>query len=509
MFVQLVTTQFNGRPELAICDGSTLKNRTAKLTLVSHPAVSNKRSSTMLKFVGYAIVAYQFVLIWACFPILGSSQCMAQKLESHPYLSAPQMRLKAQLQARSVPLVRQELVKNLQFVSGVTKIPIWLDAHVPKDMLVEGDQNTGSEATSIATHETYESVLQRWAEKSEGSLVLLDGIAAIVPASKNEIIHFFIWNSSSDKVFLDWDRAVRDFGWEEGASIRSVGIELSKLARISDNWTDDLEHDLWGAFRFQRVPLKSLSACVLTSMGRLAINHRGRIAVVDYEMDRTWWPQSAMPRDSVGRGTVERELHGENSHGANSHGGESETFANESLAPRDPWLVSWDYSAEDIAEIGTDHCRDWRKRYPNSVISRKPSGAWSILALPSEHRALVEPLAQTRWQRFQSESSSPSVAGSRSPSRSSNGAQSNGRVNSGKESRFSGVMRGTLGQALATMKQSLRLEFSPDTLSDEVSNREISVEYSDVTLLELIDRIAEEAEVEIRQTGPKSFSLEY
>lgn len=390
--------------------------------------------------------------------LLAITDCgVAQQLSGHPYLSSAQIQVVETLQSPAIEIPRGELSRNIELVSTVFRVPIWIDREVPKDISVGNAVNRSAdpaesvsfgEESSVTRPKTLEHLLRNWAQGAGAELVVGEGIVAIVPIRKVGLMESAIWTYHTDTRFRSWNRVENDFAWGTGASMRSVASTWSKMSGVDSEWCERIPHDLWASFRFNKLKVRAIATCLLTSMDCIATASKGAsgLQVRDWDF--------------------------------------SVTGADEQ--------VTWNYSAADIRKLGNEHCRAWKQQFPESAVLKSGDGVWSIKAFPRAHRALIEPfLLDKKNAPNQSQASM---------------SRPNSRGGAGRsEKQYSGQMRGTLLQALESLKGSLQIQFEVSQLSSQILNREIDIEYRNIPLSDLLQKIADDAQVIIDQTGDHQY----
>lgn len=125
---------------------------------------------------------------------------------------------------------------------------------------------------------------------------------------------------------------------------------MSLRLGFREDWIESLEHDLWPAYQFRKVPKWSIAFCVLSSMDRALQWNDGTIRIEELPVERS------------------------------------------------SQQVEWTYTPKQIEELGSSYCRAWKESCPTASVERVSDGGWRIQALPEEHRRLVQPLVpKKKW----------------------------------------------------------------------------------------------------------------
>lgn len=321
--------------------------------------------------------------------------------ETHPYLGASMISLQQRLSAPAQPVVHSSFESTIDTLSTAYDLPVWIDRRVSRDRLVQAE---------VGTDESLGTLLEKIATQVDSSLILVDGIVVIAPRPQADTLKGIAWNLQASNLSSSWRKTEGDLGWPAGVSMREVGRIVSLRLGLKEEWTEDLEHDLWPAFQFKKIPKWSIAFCVLSSMDRTIVWGEG-----------TYRIESITSADAVPQ-------------------------------------VDWRYTAKQIEDLGSSHCRAWKEDAPNAVIVRESDGKWRITATPDEHRRLVQPLVpKKKWVAPKS-----------------------------SEAVYSGTVQGKLGVAVQSIGRSLQIDFYPWPLPDAVANREIRVEYRNATVEQLL-----------------------
>lgn len=346
------------------------------------------------------------IVCFCHFPLTGLGQT-----KTHPYLGASMVSVQQRLSAPAQPLTRSSLESAIASLSSAYDTPIWIDRSVSRDRIVEA---------KIESDESFGTLLEKIATQVDASVLIAEGIVVIAPGNKAPVLQQTVWQLQLANLPSGWRRLQDEFGWPVGTPMRDVARMMSLRLGFRDDWIEPLEHDLWPAYQFSKVPKWSIAFCILSSMDRTMEWSDGTIRIGELPFDR----------------------------------------ANEQ--------VEWTYTAKQIEDLGSSHCRAWKASCPTAVVERNSDGGWRIQALPEEHRQLVQPLVpKKKWTAPKPETAT-----------------------------YSGVVQGRLGNAIQAIGQSLKIDFFPLPLPDAVASREIRVEYKNATAEQLLRDLGKAGGVE-------------
>lgn len=263
-----------------------------------------------------------------------ASHAVAQEGLLHPYLTSGMIATQQRLQAPCDQSLRGPLELVVNSLSQSYELPIWIDRKIPRDKVIDATVSKGN----------LESVLVSIAQQAIGEIVLVDGVVLIVPIDLAEPLNVAYWNWKTSKVPSNWTRLeTSSFEWKTGAEMIDVARQLCQRYKLEDAWVEELEHDVWPASSFQKVPAGSIATCILASM-RKQLEWDGKSATI-----------VPIP-NKVPSG-----------------------------------LVEWSYPASQIEKLGNEHCKQWKSKNPEVKIEKK-SGQWIIQANVTSHQKLIQPL---------------------------------------------------------------------------------------------------------------------
>ncbi len=295
----------------------------------------------MMKFVFSSSFLLTFAILWIAFSFAPTPVANAQQ-RSHPFLTPLQIELQQKLQAPAQSIGPYSMEEAVKILSKAYHIPFWIDRHVPRDRVVR---------VSGAERATLEDLLQRITEQADASILLIDGIVAIVPKESSKVIDQAAWDFFSRATPPQWQRKELKFGWEIGTTMQQVATELCQAFGMDSDWVNEVEHDIWPSQTFDNASRIAIASCVLSAMDRRLIWSDGKVQAVPLNRSEATPTKSQIDHQ-----------------------------------------VAWSYSKQMIDQLGPTHCRAWRETHPDVQIERQANGVWKIQATPAEHRSLVAPL---------------------------------------------------------------------------------------------------------------------
>ncbi|MEQ1829202.1 MAG: hypothetical protein ABL921_24780 [Pirellula sp.] len=373
------------------------------------------------------------VVITACmFCVVMSSLTQAaigQTKQSHPCLSPATITVLQSLQTPKgeyVPGTFEDLVET---IAAENKITIWCDRRLAKDTKLDVAQFAGNPSGNSESS-TLEIVLKEASKIIRGSLAIVDGVVLIVPAEKQDQIEAEHWRLVLSKPGMQLNNiAVPRFSWPNASIASEVfrnfeGTYLSKV-RSEIIQEPNIEYDLWKAFEFRTAPAKSIGTCLLSGFDLHLEPHRNDSLVVQ-----------------------------------NYSGGSN--------------LVQWTYRADDLKRIGTEYTKAWKKRWPESELTRSGAGGdYVVTTSVAAHRDLVRPLMMLK------------------------------RIEPKKPSRveYTGDLSGELDIAIRSLSAKTKIEFFPLPLPPQLGSKQVNLSFKNNTLDECLKMIGDASGLTFRKMG--------
>lgn len=312
--------------------------------------------------------------------------------------------------------VPSSLESLIETIAKESKVTIWIDRRVPKDTRIdERILNAGE------SNESLESFLNRVAHAAQAAIAILDGVVVICPTDQRDTIEFAYWylaSSASSKLAKQ-----ESFQWATGATPESIWQTFCDRFGIQLAAPPVLEHDLWKAYSFDRVPLAAICVCLLSSFDS------------SIEADNGGWRATKLsPEKSV---------------------------------------VKWTYKSDELKRLGTEHTRNWRKRWPQVEISQPEN---TVIASVTAHRELVRPLMHLK-----------------APTGKPKSIEYKGRL--------TGDLSGDLEIAIRSIAAKTKIEFYPLPLPPQLASKQVVVQLKNNSLDETLDLVAKASGIQFRKTG--------
>ena len=178
----------------------------------------------------------------------------------HPYLSpgaiATTQVLLSPNESRSENASLEWLLERTAKENGLN---IWCDRRIARDTLV-----TIKPTDDERSMATIEQSLSAACDQADAAILPLDGVIAIVPKSKRDILATVYWKLlvSKKSNALAMSKS-KQKPWAKGTQASDLLEQFRSVHLPSIPQVPKIEHDLWPAFDFQEATVASVSVCLL------------------------------------------------------------------------------------------------------------------------------------------------------------------------------------------------------------------------------------------------------
>lgn len=178
----------------------------------------------------------------------------------HPYLSpgaiATTQVLLSPNESRSENASLEWLLERTAKENGLN---IWCDRRIARDTLV-----TIKPTDDERSMATIEQSLSAACDQVDAAILPLDGVIAIVPKSKRDILATVYWKLIVSKKLnaLAMSKS-KQKPWTKGAQASDLLEQFRSVHLPSISQIPEIEHDLWPAFDFREATVASVSVCLL------------------------------------------------------------------------------------------------------------------------------------------------------------------------------------------------------------------------------------------------------
>jgi len=243
----------------------------------------------------------------------------------------------------------------LESTAKENDLSIWCDRRISRDKLITIKRKDGEQSL-----DTIEQLLSAACDKVDAAILPMDGVVAVVPKSKRDLLATVYWKLlQSKKTGLVAGAISKQTSWDDGAIASDLLEQFRSVHLPSISSIPEVEYDLWPAFRFQKASIASVSVCLLSSFDLCLVeSEQGPViqSLADFE-------------SSIERGA----------------------------------LVEWLYEQKEVDRTKEEDRKAWKQRWTDSKVGRsvKPVG-FRVNATVMAHYDFVRLLIPPRPKRTKS-----------------------------------------------------------------------------------------------------------
>ena len=208
-------------------------------------------------FLGRCVSAVLFVFL---LPSVLHVQALHAQAVVHPYLSpgaiATTQVLLSPNESRSENASFEWLLERTAKENGLN---IWCDRRVARDKIVTIKPTDESQPMA-----TIEQSLTAACDQVDAAILPLDGVIAVVPKSKRDVLATVYWKLIVSKKSNALAMAKSKLKpWDKGTQASDLLEQFRSVHLPSISKIIEIEHDIWPAFDFRDATVASVSVCLL------------------------------------------------------------------------------------------------------------------------------------------------------------------------------------------------------------------------------------------------------